>query len=420
MLARVLVPALVPALVLMLMLMLMLGRPSGAAAQQDTRAAAGVSAASGSAGRAAHPAPDSGAGGDGERVSLGDVVLLPVVFGFRAPSYDRSDGLSLPWGPQLALPDDRVVANVLAIYRSHLGRVDPRGDATVEVTRRMRLRALLERATLTNDAWSVNDVFNSLAMLFVGLDGRNYFRADRIEGALEWHGARTDESERWRAYLGARDELGASVGPGLSPTHEVWALFDRRDRHGNIRPNPAIERGRIVAAIAGVAAHWRGPTTRSADASVELEAPWSAPRAGRSEQLTADGRLAMPALGATTLAVTAHAVLTAGGPAPPQRFSYLGGLNTLPTLPLLARGGDELLFLDALYTIPLRALALPLVGAPSIGPHYIVGGAAVHRLPRLAQNVGVRASFFVLEVDGLVDPATRRTVFTVGGALPTF
>ncbi len=58
-------------------------------------------------------------------IELGDVLYLPGLFGLRMPSYDRSDGVSVRFGPRLALPDDRVLIDALVTYRSNLGRFDP-------------------------------------------------------------------------------------------------------------------------------------------------------------------------------------------------------------------------------------------------------------------------------------------------------
>ena len=40
-------------------------------------------------------------------------VTLPVVFGLRVPSYDRVNGLTLPWGPRLELGYERVQIDAL-------------------------------------------------------------------------------------------------------------------------------------------------------------------------------------------------------------------------------------------------------------------------------------------------------------------
>ena len=112
-------------------------------------------------------------------VELGDVLYLPGLFGLRMPSYDRSDGVSIRFGPRLALPDDRVIVDALVTYRSNLGRFDPSLQGSVELSRHLTAHALLERETLSNDDWNAPDFTNSIGTLVGGSDGRNYFRADR-------------------------------------------------------------------------------------------------------------------------------------------------------------------------------------------------------------------------------------------------
>src|SRR6185437_9745483 len=48
-----------------------------------------------------------------------------------------------------------------------------------------------------------------------------------------------------------------------------------------------------------------------------------------------------PTFATQHFAFHAHGVLTAGDTAPPQRFAYLGGAGTLPTLDVLSLGGDH-------------------------------------------------------------------------------
>ncbi|HEX2693711.1 MAG TPA: hypothetical protein VHL12_06665, partial [Gemmatimonadaceae bacterium] len=52
-------------------------------------------------------------------------ISLPLGFGVRIPTYDRVNGLTLPWGPQLNLGDERLQLDALVSYRSNLGKWDP-------------------------------------------------------------------------------------------------------------------------------------------------------------------------------------------------------------------------------------------------------------------------------------------------------
>jgi len=59
------------------------------------------------------------------------VVSLPGFFGVRIPSYDRTNGLSLPFGPTLAFDTARYELDLLGVYRSQLGVVDPQAEVRV-------------------------------------------------------------------------------------------------------------------------------------------------------------------------------------------------------------------------------------------------------------------------------------------------
>src|SRR3954464_15924922 len=58
-------------------------------------------------------------------------LSLPLGFGVRIPTYDRVNGLTLPWGPELILGDDRFQLDALVSYRSNLGDWDPSLEAFV-------------------------------------------------------------------------------------------------------------------------------------------------------------------------------------------------------------------------------------------------------------------------------------------------
>jgi len=351
-------------------------------------------------------------------VSVGDVLYFPGLFGFRAPAYDRTDGLSVVFGPRLALPDDRIVLDALATYRSNLGRFDPSFRGVVTVSRHVALHASAERATLTNDDWSASTFTNSLGTLFGGSDGRNYFRSDRAEATLEWHADRPDETLGATAYVGARDEYSRSIGPDSGTPHEVWSAFDHADREGILRPNPPIQDGHIASGIAGLTGHWASPQAVTAVAKLGVEVPWTTPDGATFAQFTADASLAFRGLADHEFTLFAHALVTAGGVAPPQRYSYVGGTYTLPTLMRLEQGGDQLLAIETMYLVPVHALVLPFVGAPTVAVRYVIGAAGVHTLPDFTQNVGLRLQLFVLRVDGLIDPITRKTAIALSGAVP--
>jgi hypothetical protein len=107
-------------------------------------------------------------------------------------------------------------------------------------------------------------------------------------------------------------------------------------------------------------------------------------------------------------------VVATGDSVPAQRYAYLGGSGTLPTLPLLVMGGDRLLFVESRYAVPVEALRLPLVGPPTIMLRHMLGAAGVGRLPALEQNVGLRLALSFLKADFTLDPASGDTDLSLG------
>jgi hypothetical protein len=126
--------------------------------------------------------------------------------------------------------------------------------------------------------------------------------------------------------------------------------------------------------------------------------------------LVLDGKLSFPTFGSQTFTFKGHALETfAGGVAPGQRFSYLGGSGTLATVNLLAMGGDHLLFVSGDYMIPIDRVQLPYVGNPFVALRYAAGSAGTNGIPRLIQNVGIGAGVSLLRVDFSLDPAKTRS-----------
>jgi hypothetical protein len=111
-------------------------------------------------------------------------------------------------------------------------------------------------------------------------------------------------------------------------------------------------------------------------------------------------------------------VLTAGDTAPPQRFAYLGGVGTLPTFDILQFGGDELVFIESAYHIPIEALRLRVIGAPTISLRYLVGAAGVGHVPGFQQNVAVRLALAGIFVEYAVDPERGKHAIGAGLTAP--
>lgn len=349
------------------------------------------------------------------RVEQGQSVLTwPLKIGIRIPSYNRVDGVVLPFGPIVTLGEGRFIINPTVTYRSHLGNWDPGINVEADFGR-AEIDIDARRSTFTNDRWIRGDLLNSLTTLAFGTDTRNYFRADRIEakGSFDFaFGGFTVVP-----FIGGLFENAWSTGASLGPDTSVFAFFGRDD-NGIYRPNPGVRRGHITSLLTGFDGGWSsGDFTSRLSARIEhvLDAmPSSVTDDYRFTQTTLDGRAAFATFGTQRLELKSHAILTAGDTPPPQRHAYLGGSGTIPTRNLLEMGGDQLFFFDAAYVIPVERFSFPFVGSPQLTLRFISGSAGISELPDFVQNVGVRVGFPLLGVEYLIDPASGDSKLSFG------
>jgi hypothetical protein len=340
-------------------------------------------------------------------------LSLPGLAGFRIPSYTRIDGIVAGWGPEIALLDGGLRIEPVVTYRSHLGVVDPSVRATIIMGRRTSVEATAARGTFTNDAWMRGDLVNAAVTLAGGGDARNYYRADR--GELIASRLFEAAALELTPFVGALAERSWAVARDSTATSRPFSVFGRDNRlEGMLRPNPGATGGRIVSALAGLRVRGESEDL-TGTAALRAEVPASAPAGARFVQLTADGSVAFAAFGDHRVAAFVHAVVTAGDDAPSQRFAYLGGGPTLPSIPLLSVGGDQLLWAETRYTIPVRAISLPFAGSPSLTLRHMIGSAGQRRLPAFVQNLGIRLSVGPVRLDYTFDPrGVGDRDFTVG------
>jgi hypothetical protein len=352
-------------------------------------------------------------------------LSLPLGIGLRIPTYDRVNGLALPWGPKLEMGDGRFDVDGLVTYRSNLGKWDPSIEGVFRPGDSQELRFFVGRGTFTNDAWMRDDLTNSLAAFFVGSDARNYYRGDRASARFATTVTRTGFSIT--PFIGANLERDWSTG-SLAPTKSPWSFFGRKGNLKMRRPNPRIARGSITSLLGGTGLQVvNGGLDAKLDVTLEqslrtnLTADCSGFPAGAVclapggtfTQGSLDGKLTFPTFGSQTFTFKGHTVLTGGaGFAPPQRFAYLGGSGTLATVNLLALGGDQLLFVSGDYMIPFDRIVLPYVGSPFLALRYAAGNAGVDRVPTLIQNLGVGVGVSLFRVDYAIDPASDRSPFS--------
>lgn len=362
-------------------------------------------------------------------------ISLPLGLGIRIPSYDRVNGLTLPWGPQLVLGEEKLQLDALVSYRSNLGKWDPSLEGFVRPGDYNEIRIFVGRATFTNDSWIRSDLTNSAAAFFAGSDSRNHYRADRA--AARFTRTLTTSAITLTPFIAGNVERGWSTG-SIAPTKSPWSFFGRKGDLKMRRPNPRVAKGRIGSILGGSGVEIvRGGLEGKLDATVEHTLSTSLKPdcsgvptdaaclyTGKSfTQTTLDSRVTFPTFGSQTFEFKGHALLTGSETAPPQRFAYLGGSSTLATVNLLALGGDRLLYLQGDYVIPIDRVVLPYVGSPYVALRYAAGNAGIGSLPALIQNLGAGAGVSIFRVDYSIDPArnrspfSRKSAFSVGVSL---
>ena len=345
-------------------------------------------------------------------------VDFPLTVG-ALPSYDRVNGVSLPFGPTISIGnDERLVVNPTLTYRSNLGKIDPSLSVVGQITADSTLGFALSgaRGTFTNDRWIRSDLLNSLVSFGLGHDARNYFRGDRGEARLT--STLKLPLDVATIFIGARTERDWSTGWQTGTPRGPYSIFGRSDTTDGIqRRNPAIDAGHVTSAIAGGHAEYAG-LAGSAMLDVLLEAAGKSPGGGSFQQLTITEGADIGTFRDQHIEVGGHLVTTATSSVTPlQRFSYVGGSGSLATVNLLGLGGDHLYFLDVLYVIPISRIEIPILGSPYIAPHFATGAAAVGGFGRPVQNIGGRIGVSVFTVDYLVNPRTHQHDFGVGISL---
>ena len=342
------------------------------------------------------------------------VLDFPALRGIKLPTYDRANGVSLALGPAFSRGGANV--DLLATYRSQLGRVDPSVQGRLPIGRKLWVDGFVGRETRTNEDWINGPYSNSLNSLISGRDERNWYRATGAWGKVSRMFETTTMTSTYS--LGGSYEVSRAVRPGPAPTSSPWSLTQRRDTaEGMFRPNPQIAGGDITSVTGGAAYRWTAGRIK-ARLDAEIEVPISVSTNESFVQTTLDGRVDFPTFGLQRYRLEVHAVTTTGDVAPGQRFAYLGGSGTLPTEELLlGMGGDELLFMESRYEVPLPAVVLPLAGSPTFTFRHILGAAGAQTLPDLTQIVGVRLSIPFVRAEWLMDTGSRKTKFSAGLSL---
>jgi hypothetical protein len=335
------------------------------------------------------------------------------------PSYDRVNGLSLPFGPTISVGDeDRLLVTPMLTYRSQLGKIDPSISIVGQITSDSALgfAVTAARGTFTNDDWIRSNLVNSAVSFGLGRDSRNYFRADRGEARLT--SALHLPIDVSTVFAGIRAERDWSTGWRSGDQMGPYSLFNRRDTLNGIqRPNPTINAGHITSFIAGGHAEYVG-ISGSGMLDALLEAAGKSPVGGSFQQLTITGATVIPTFFQQHLDIGTHLVATSTNSfTPRQRYAFVGGSGSLATVDLLSLGGDRLYFADVLYVIPISRIEIPLLGSPYIAAHFASGAAGIGSFGRSVQNIGGRIGASIFTIDYVINPRTHKDDFGVGISL---
>lgn len=312
------------------------------------------------------------------------ITLVPRPF----PSYDRVNGATLSAGLRLRLTrayDDPPTVDAWVSYRT--GREDFGGGvvADVPLDASVHLVGEVSRASRTNDAWIRGDLFNSVSALAVGADYRDYYESDLARLLVERQPAQALlAGESW---IGPRLGVLVSRDRSLAALEEPWALTGRDELR---RPNPGIEDGTVVSAVAGAAVQSAG---RSSFFTGDLVVERGLEGAGDFgfTQLVGEGRWETTAFQTHELWVYFRGMGTLGDDAAPrQRDGILGGAGTLPTLEIGELRGDRLFFVSSSYSAPVPYVEVPFLGQPYLELTHATGTAWATGtpMPRWVQNVG--------------------------------
>jgi hypothetical protein len=311
----------------------------------------------------------------------------------RFPTYDRAAGLTLglgaAWYP---------VTLTAAETRLHgwggyaFERETWVGGASLGFTgRRFGLEAGAERVTATPHSWIRGDALNTLGVLVLGSDYRDYYGAERAWASLSHFAG--DVTIGVEAAIEDAKSLEA---------HDVWTMVEP----DSVRPNPTVNDGRIASAVlsgdASIGSDWIAIRLfLSGEAGFEV--------AGGDYEFQgylAEARIAANAFRNHTVELRGRFQGPLGSDSlPRQRWGMLGGHGTLETLPLGALRGDRLALLRTTYGIPLDAVRVPFLGTPVVEAIHAIGSAwSVNSAADFSQALGVRLHFPFVYFFAFVDP----------------
>ncbi|WP_419937483.1 hypothetical protein [Candidatus Palauibacter sp.] len=282
---------------------------------------------------------------------------LDGTYGFHLPTYDRVNGLSIPFGALARLSDipgrPELAGGVTWIPARE--DLDFRLHNSWRLGERIRLGLFATSAVVSNEAWIRPTWYNSLAHFVAGDDVRSHYDSRQFGVELELMSAEPpvwEDAPSWRIVFSGGHAEGASLA-----ARPVTILFgDEADEGERVFARPPS----FWFARAGFEWSVNRRDGRTAF-GVALEGGLQDELAGNCificsyDFLLVEGRASVRRVTAWGHAVDAFAIGRAdvAGHLPSQRYSMIGGVGTLPTMPLRGRWEPRLLYAETTYAIPL-------------------------------------------------------------------
>lgn len=298
---------------------------------------------------------------------------LDGTYGFHLPTYDRVNGLAFPVGAVARLSSapgrPELAGGVTWIPARE--EVDVRLRNSWRLAERVRLGLFATSALVSNDNWIRPVWYNSLAHFVAADDVRNHYDSREFGVELEWASPEPpvwEDAPGWRVVAAVGREEAESVR-----RRTVTVLFGGEYTNPTPWFEPAlwINEGSLWFARLGFEWAVAGRDGRtalgvSAEAGFEDDIPRASigrpPFPGAPDPpvisydfLLLEGRLSLRRVTPWGHAVDAFAIGRADvtGRLPKQRYSTIGGIGTLPTMPLRGLRNARLLYAETTYAIPL-------------------------------------------------------------------
>lgn len=296
---------------------------------------------------------------------------LDGTYGFHLPTYDRVNGLAFPVGGVARLSEglERYGQPELAggvTWIPARGDVDFRLRGWWPFAERVRLGLFATSAMVNNEDWIRPTWYNSLAHFVAGDDTRSHYDSKEFGLELEWTSPEPpvwEDAPRWRVV--------ASVGREEAEDfrfRQVTILFGEEPPGPfpslpDYDPHLQVNEGSLWFGRVGFEWVSQGRDRHTAiglgvEAGFEDDIGHLVIGLGpisKYDFLLAEGRISLRRVTPWGHAVEGFAIgrFDVVGRLPMQRYSMIGGIGTLPTMPLRGLRNARLLYAETTYAIPL-------------------------------------------------------------------